>query len=63
MLQEALGFGNDAGEVCVLLVCGTKSLDGMCQTFRDSLVVSFCRVEICDEEMNYAVLDFHPLKM
>ena len=62
MLQEVLGFGNGAVEVCVLLVCGTTSLDGLCQTFRDSLVVSFSRVEMCNEKMKYEVLDFHPLK-
>jgi hypothetical protein len=63
MLQEVLGFGNGAVEVFVLLVCGTESLDGLCQTFRDSLVVSFCRVEKCNEELRYEVLEFYRLKM
>jgi hypothetical protein len=60
MLQEVLGFGISAVEVFVLLVCGTESLDGLCQTVRDSLVVSFSRVEKLNEELKYAVLDFHP---
>ena len=49
MLQEVLGFCNGAVEVCVLLLglCGTKSLDGLCHTFQDSLVVSFSRVKKC----------------
>lgn len=63
MLQEVLGFGNGAVEVCVLLVCGNSSLDGVCQTFRESLVVSFSRVEKCNEELKHEVLDCHPLKM
>jgi len=62
MLQEVLGFGNGAVEVCVLLVCGNSSLDGVCQTFREKLV-SFSRVEKCNEELKHEVLDCHPLKM
>jgi hypothetical protein len=63
MLQEVLGFGNGAVEFCVLPVCGNTSLEGVCQTFRGSLVVSFSRVEKCNEEFKYEVLDCHPLKM
>ena len=51
MLQEVLGFGNGAVEVCVILVGGTTSLDGLRQTFRDNLLVSFSRVEMCNEEL------------
>jgi hypothetical protein len=63
VLQEVLGFGKGAVEVCDLLVCDTKSLDDLCHTLRDSLVVPYSRVEKYNKELMYEVLDFHPLKM